>query len=84
MFRGKTEFLHDEIERNIKDFEWGDYSEVEELLILDLAKKRKMLYKPPIPKKSNPVHVHFPSDIETGEPHWKTAKTILRVRISED
>lgn len=57
------------------------YSETEQLLIGDAYKRRKMIYKPPVSKK-RPKRIYFPTDIETSKiPHWKTAKTILRVNI---
>jgi len=39
---------------------------------------------PTYPKHYPGNEVYFPTDLETGEPHWKTAKSILEVKISED
>lgn len=66
-----------------EDCDWNNgLSEVEEVLFLDIQEKRKQFYKPPIGKTSSPIKVIFPTDIETSTvPHWKTAKTILRVDI---
>lgn len=84
MFWGKTARQQRRIENAIKEVIWDDYTEAEEILILDADEKRKCRYAPPIPKQSPGNKVYFPTDLETGEPHWKTAKSILEVRISED
>ena len=85
MFWGKTARQQRKIENAIKETVlWDDITEAEEVLILDADEKRKCRYTPPIPKHYPGNEVYFPTDLETGEPHWKTAKSILEVRISED
>ena len=85
MFWGKTARQQRKIENAIKETVlWDDITEAEEVLILDADEKRKCRYTPPIPKHYPGNEVYFPTDLETGEPHWKTAKSILEVKISED
>lgn len=85
MFWGKTARQQRKIENAIKETVlWDDITEAEEVLILDADEKRKCRYTPPIPKHYPGNEVYFPTDLETGEPHWKKAKSILEVRISED
>lgn len=85
MFWDKTARQQRKIENAIKETVlWDDITEAEEVLILDADEKRKCRYTPPIPKHYPGNEVYFPTDLETGEPHWKTAKSILEVKISED
>jgi hypothetical protein len=80
----KREFPHNEIENAIQKIDgnlWGELSEELEVLILDIREKGMCRYIPPIPKHSPGPLVYFPTDLETGEPHWKKAKDILRVKI---
>lgn len=82
MFWGKTARQQKRIESSIKEaILWGNFTEAEEVLILDADEKRKCRYAPPIPKQSPGNEIYFPTDLETGEPHWKTAKSILKVEI---
>jgi hypothetical protein len=82
MFWGKTARQQKRIESSIKEaILWGNFTEAEEVLILDADEKRKCRYVPPIPKQSPGNEIYFPTDLETGEPHWKTAKSILKVEI---
>lgn len=86
-FWGKGAKERNRIERAIRDSKgrlWKTgYSEAEETLIAELEEKRRRIYKPAIPKKSTPIRVYFPTDIETKTPpHWKTAPDILKVDIS--
>ena len=88
MFWGKTAKQQRRIENAIKNLPEGlwadDLTETEVMLVLDADEKRKCRYTPPIPKHYPGNEVYFPTDLETGEPHWKTAKSILEVKISED
>ena len=82
MFWDKTARQQRKIENAIKETVlWDDITEAEEVLILDADEKRKCRYTPPIPKHYPGNEVYFPTDLETGKPHWKTAKEILRVKI---
>jgi len=82
MFWDKTARQQRKIENAIKETVlWDDITEAEEVLILDADEKRKCRYTPPIPKHYPGNEVYFPTDLETGEPHWKKAKSILRVKI---
>lgn len=86
-FWGKGAKERNRLERAIKEaksnlWETG-YSEVEEMLMAELEEKRKRIYKPVTPKKSTPIRVYLPSDIDRSyPPYWKTAPAILKVDIA--
>lgn len=80
----RREFPHNEIESAIQKIDgelWYKLPDAQEVLIQDVREKGMCIYSPPIPKHYPGSQVYFPTDLETGKPHWKTAKEILRVKI---
>jgi len=89
MFWGKTAKQQRRIENAIKNLPeglWADdsYSGRSNTCFGCRRETQVCRYTPPIPKHYPGNEVYFPTDLETGEPHWKTAKSILEVKISED